>query len=343
MRHLALGLILGVSLAQSSLGQTTRPATRRANKNGLAASNEEIQARMDAMNRRAASRPTTQPTTEDAARRRAQYIETQRHNAEFESHMYQQAQATVAAASAALPQLRRDIATLQRDGSAAEQELDAILNEYEALRTLADRAGHSTFEGTTEGTYDGEVRGTVGGEEMRGRTSGRYGGRTSGDIYNPGERLAAIMAVESQYGPELKRARTRVSELYAQYVPLLATHARASKDLANATRISAASLRRYNDAVKNLAAVGVSLTAQDIQQPPQQAGPATADDAAIWQEAERMYPGVDVRAVWSDAMKDAIDTIGADNPKLRDLASKLFHDKARALAGGATTQPTAGN
>jgi hypothetical protein len=62
--------------------------------------------------------------------------------------------------------------------------------------------------------------------------------------------------------------------------------------------------------------------------------------AAVWLEVQKLYPGVDVQEIWKKSLADATAVIGADNPKLRELASKYFHERALAATPAKVPVPT---
>jgi hypothetical protein len=303
MRLIAL-ILAGISiLAGIVQGQTTRP-NNEPDDNTFRMTEAQIRARMDSLNRKSTTQPATQPERAfGIASRRAQYIDAQRKNAEIEARMYERAQSTIAAATAALPKLQAEIQAVCEQGIPANEELNNILNQYDALRAMAEKAGRSTFSSSTAGS--------VGAADVS--------LSTNGTTEDPAKRLAAIMAVESHYGPELSRARARVSQLYADYISLVAQYRRASDDLAYAKRVGGAAFRRHQEALKN---IEQATAASEREQSP--------DGDATWSKMQQRYPGVDVRAIWKDAVKDATNLIGADNPKLRELATKFFNDKAAA-------------
>ena len=70
---------------------------------------------------------------------------------------------------------------------------------------------------------------------------------------------------------------------------------------------------------------------------------AAAESAASWAEAQRDYPGIDIRGVWEKCVEEAAATIGEDNPGVRNLASKWFHERARVAAKSVAAKAAAGN
>jgi DNA repair exonuclease SbcCD ATPase subunit len=63
-------------------------------------------------------------------------------------------------------------------------------------------------------------------------------------------------------------------------------------------------------------------------------------EATTWQQVEKEYAGVNVRDVWQKAHKDAAEIIGAENPGVRRLASKFFHERSAAAAASVAAKNT---
>jgi chromosome segregation ATPase len=251
MRSLIVVAVL--VLTSFARGQTTQPATKPSN--GLALTDEQIRARLDAMNRKAANGATSQPADASSTANRLGYIESQKRAADAALREYQADVATVNAATEAIPRLQQEIAVIRQNGSAAERQLNAILQQYDQLRAMANK--QATFEG---GGF------TASGEAVS----------VSGTIDDPAARLAAIMAVENQYGPELKRARMEVSELYAQFKSDATTLARATRDLDVATRRGRTARNRYIEAMKAAGFAEAKLPAGAADSPADANAPAPA-------------------------------------------------------------------
>jgi hypothetical protein len=57
----------------------------------------------------------------------------------------------------------------------------------------------------------------------------------------------------------------------------------------------------------------------------------------------KKYPGANVSEIWDAAIKDAAETIGADNPALQNLANKYFHQRCAGASKAAATNAAAKN
>src|SRR5581483_7635478 len=230
MRCSAIACVLFLLSTAAAQVPTTAPS--------LAVSKEEYMRRMERLNRKASTQPKNAGLTDLEIDRLKMSSDAQIANA---SESLRWADETLAKASQVLPQLRADLADVRSQGIQAEAELNDILRRYEALKDLAQDAGHSTFTGQSYGTarvidQDGD------------QSVGAYTGSFSGELYDPDAQLRAVMAVESRFAPEVKDARERVTELYRNYRRLSDACTKWSAAADEATRVHASATRQLRSA-----------------------------------------------------------------------------------------------
>jgi outer membrane lipopolysaccharide assembly protein LptE/RlpB len=292
---LILAVLAGCALPL--LGQTTKPAKDP----GWAMSDEEIQRRLNDMNRKAATQPAGAGGLSREARR-----DLAQQNADLKRDMelqrFAELQAATRQAEERITEVDARFLEVRTNGRAAEQRLHETLKAYEIDSGMAYSSGRSWFFGSATNQWTGE----------------RY--EIKGEITDPGAQLAAIQAVESRYGPELREAREQVSGLFYEQQALLTERQSLSAQPERMRRMRTTLMKRASDAV----------------------GLASHLDQLAWQEIQSHYPGVDVRALWDGVVRELAATMPVNNPQFRATASKIFNERAAAELARVTpaTQPS---
>lgn len=151
--------------------------------------------------------PSTQQVQEERDQKRREYLRIRLVAAEEALKRVEQIVDQADREALQLPKLDRAATAAFNQGRLAEGELRAILIRLNLESLAANEAGHTIFEG-------------------EGRLVDRYGVTTDvgvrfqGEARDIGKRLAAINAVGDKYGPELQRARQKVSDAYVRYQEL---------------------------------------------------------------------------------------------------------------------------
>src|SRR5439155_16210395 len=105
---------------------------------------------------------------------------------------------------------------IQRDGQVAEADMRDALDRYNLSAELFNSVGKSYFQGQAQGMGD----------------AGFWSATFNGTVTDIGAQAAAIMKIEGEYGPEVRRAREKVVALFNQQQRLLTS----GKKLSDAAR-----------------------------------------------------------------------------------------------------------
>jgi hypothetical protein len=296
-----LCVALSLSVARYALAQTTRPSEPPPFE-----LKPEVQARFDALSKASTTRPYQDPLDRRLTQARANSMRFQAGmNAAYDAKAFD------AAASSELSHIDQQLRLVQAGGVQTEQRLAQLKADRLTQIQIASAPTYSTVQGTISEPYGGPpsiIRGTI---------------RSTGDS------AVAQQLIENRFAEPIARAEMEIEKLYAAQQQLLQRRGEIILAQRGARQIARNAGARAQDAARAAARV------EALER-------ATAANAAAsdWATIEATYPGADVRRIWAESVADASGIIGSDNPKLRELASSFFTERAAIAAGARSGQST---